>query len=55
MTPTARFALYALRVYLLVMITLIMVKFVRDIMTRRSEREPQNHGVASDVRNGSPF
>jgi hypothetical protein len=29
LTPTARFALIALRVYLLVMLVLILVKFVR--------------------------
>lgn len=32
MTPTVRIALFALRIYLVAIITLIAVKFIRSIM-----------------------
>jgi hypothetical protein len=40
MTPTVRIALWALRVYLLVLLTLIAIKFVRVFASTTDRRSP---------------
>ncbi|MGA3267376.1 MAG: hypothetical protein ABSE16_11190 [Verrucomicrobiota bacterium] len=54
-TPTVRFALWALRIYLLILLTLIGIKFVRVFSnSNQQESDPSSPAAAAIAQTNQP-